>query len=260
MSNIKAKTLRKQLNKTIANHPYLSNFYSAVDRAQKPKLLTLQKVFDAYIKSGLKKNLTLKESKIISNDILSGVAADKNIIKRYKDAIKKRRDARKAKKNIYYPLVDLKKKIDPIIKKFKGAFEIQLNSGITTFNRKFQFNHYNHFVNWFEKLLENPVDVVHESFGVVYIEGQNENLFALVYANNIHAIAGGCNKHASSVKIITSYYYKFTCYNPSSMNNNCFFSCLKYLGCSLDVKRIRTELNLPFNKMIDTEDCERILG
>ena len=263
INSMKSKTLRKQLNKIISSHPYLSKLSATVDSAQKPKLLMLQKVFDAYVKSGLKKSLTRKESKIISNDILGGVVDVKeNIIKREKELIRKRkaaRVAREAKKNIYYPLVDLGKKIDPIITKFKGAFELTLNSGITMFNKKFQFNHYNHFWNWFQKLLENPVDLVSESWGNVLIEGQNENLFALVYANHIHPIAGGCNKHTSSEKIITSYYYKFNCFNPSSMNNNCFFSCLKYLGCNVDVRKVRTELNLPFNKMIDVSDCSKIL-
>lgn len=70
MNNISVKKLKKNLTKIIVSNPQLGRFYNIVDKAQRTKLIMLNRVFDQYIESGNKSILPINKSKNMIKKII----------------------------------------------------------------------------------------------------------------------------------------------------------------------------------------------
>lgn len=79
------KTLRKELLKKIKSNTQLGRLEKQVVTSQMPKLIMLNKIFDKYIKSGNKKQLTIKKADELKNDIIKFEKERKEIIRKYKE-------------------------------------------------------------------------------------------------------------------------------------------------------------------------------
>ncbi len=161
--------------------------------------------------------------------------------------------------------------------KNNNKFSILLKSKMSNAQHTFKFNDYLHFHNWFEKVIQNNISS--EEYGSVVKYSKkfkpvnfksniiNPNFKAiedgvfdgLVEINNIKVLTGGCNKHKACDKDMLSSFYKFKLHNPSSMNNNCFFACLNYLGYNVDTKQMRKQFNLKGGTEISVNDAYKII-
>lgn len=139
-------------------------------------------------------------------------------------------------------------------------FKINLTSGITGTQKEFKFTNIYHFNNWEKKVNEGQQGGVDagEAGGetsVNFGNGQNPNgakqNFSHVNATSSF-ISAGYNKHESKIDELKSTNYKFTCFNPQSMLNNCLFKCLdKMFNIKIDVKKIRKQFKITNDEPID---------
>jgi len=123
------------------------------------------------------------------------------------------------------PVDRLQKYVNKWIKNKKGHFEITLKSLIANVKRTFKFNHINHFENWVEKLTENKEI---DSDGNT-IKQDEYNIFSRFKIDSIKLTGGGCNTHKPKSEELTSSFYKYKLFTPSSRDNNCFFACLNHI-------------------------------
>jgi len=146
-------------------------------------------------------------------------------------------------------------KLDKIITAFNKRegnkdkpFEFILKSTIANVERRYPFNHYEHFLNWFNKVLTDNDVASSSSAGLVYhLEiGVGNNLFgADVIIKELKLTAGGCNKNKAGLKKMKSSFYNYLLWNPYSENNNCLFACLKYmLEIEINIKKLRKQFNI----------------
>ena len=93
------------------------------------------------------------------------------------------------------------------------------------------------------------------------IEGDIKNLFrGNIVIENISGLMGGCNKHKACDKKMSSLFYDYELFNPASMNNNCFFHCLKHMSdIDIDIKKIRKSNNIPTNVPIEINQAYKIM-
>jgi hypothetical protein len=137
-------------------------------------------------------------------------------------------------------------------------FKIVLTSGLTGTQKEFKFKNIYHFNNWDKKVNEGQqggVDVEGVETSVNFGNGQNPN-GAKQNFSHVNAapsfIAAGYNKHESRVDVLKSTNYKFTCFNPQSMLNNCLFKCLdKMFDIKIDVKKMRKLFKITNDEPID---------
>lgn len=142
-------------------------------------------------------------------------------------------------------------------------FSLTLKSGVADIKHTFKFNHINHFINWFDKIIEQKGVIKSESWGIVYdIEGEEfDDLFTdFCSIYDIRFIKGGCNKHKACEKIIKGCLYTYSIFNPTSDHNNCLFKVIEHIiQDKVDIKQLRKQFNLPFNSKVSIEDAYKIL-
>jgi len=127
-------------------------------------------------------------------------------------------------------LSDLDMAVQSVIQNPNTPFEITLRSAVVDrVRKKFTFRGINHFMNWFQAVLENeevegsgPVDAF------VQANNQQEGVFARLYnvRDNIRQIQGGCSKVEKRYKK-QGLFYTFDLTSPKSKRNTCGIECLK---------------------------------
>ncbi len=138
-----------------------------------------------------------------------------------------------------------------------APFELRLESVNTGYKKTYTFSHPYHLKN-FIALINDDQKEHRDSAGVYDLEQQGEEAWRHAKLQWIKLTAGGCNKHAASEKKLKTKYYNILAHNPQSMNNNCFFECIKYLcDVRLDTKKIRRESKL--KGKINISDAEKLI-
>ena len=86
------------------------------------------------------------------------------------------------------------------------------------------------------------------------------DLFEYARIEKVQLVTGGCNKDKRCIeKTLKSLHYEFQVYNPISRSNNCFFKCLeKIIGSSVDIKKLRKELEIPTDTQVNIFQAYKI--
>jgi len=141
-------------------------------------------------------------------------------------------------------------------------FKILLTSGLTGVQKEFRFSNIYHFDNWF-KSANNAMEVA---------ESTSENFRTTASIDNFRhtfshvnvvptIIRAGYNKHKDKIDVLKSTNYKFTCFNPCSMLNNCLFKCLdKIFDITIDVKKMRKQFKITNDEPIDINTSYEIIN
>ena len=147
------------------------------------------------------------------------------------------------------------------LRKREGHFEITLKSRIADVVRTFKFSSINHFDNWYDKVVgEHEVDSAGNVGNVIM--PKDYELFTNLIIQDIKMVSGGCNNHKSKSIEMKSSFYTYQLFNPTSMNNNCFFACLnhiKSLGSDRYIyKKLRKLFGLELDAEVSINDAYRI--
>ena len=258
-----SKVTMKENKKFFTTKASLNAFTSKIFKVKSfQQVEELERVFN-YIKSN---NLKYK-----NKDLKQYITQVQTIEDKYNKLIKQIEQLIKKNKKIKSNVIPFEKvgtivnkwwnKTQPEAKRYR--FVLRLKSGVADVEHSFKFNHINHFDNWFDKIKESKGVIKSESFGEVYdIEGDDfKNLFTdLCSIVKLDYIKGGCNKHKACDKKIKGCLYNFKLFNPSSQNNNCFFSVIEHiLNKKLDIKQLRKQFNLPTNTEVSIDDAYKVI-
>ena len=139
-------------------------------------------------------------------------------------------------------------------------FSFELKSTKANVSRLFRFHSISHFDSWFNNSIEKEMS----SAGNQISKKEMKDLFDVITITNLRIIGGGCNKNGECNKknLHKSAFYDFKLMNPSSMNNNCLFACIrKLLGDDVlpDTRTVRKEFNLPTNTPVSIVDAYKII-
>lgn len=115
-----------------------------------------------------------------------------------------------------------------------------------------------HFHNWINQLYntENG-EVVSESFGEYFIEGEQTPLIKLI---SLQILNGGSSNDINPNKEMSNALYDFKLHNVRSIHNNCLFKCLEYaFNIEIDIMRTRKAVNIKNDEKIDIMKAYEII-
>ena len=115
-----------------------------------------------------------------------------------------------------------------------------------------------HFHNWINQLYntENG-EVVSESFGEYFIEGEQTPLIKLI---SLQILNGGSSNDINPNKEMSNALYDFKLHNVRSIHNNCLFRCLEYaFNIEIDIMRTRKAVNIKNDEKIDVMKAYEII-
>lgn len=112
-----------------------------------------------------------------------------------------------------------------------------------------------HFHNWINQLYNS--EIVSESFGEYFIEGEQTPLIKLI---SLQILNGGSSNDINPNKEMNNALYNFKLHNVRSIHNNCLFKCLEYaFKIEIDIMRTRKAVNIKNDEKIDVMKAYEII-